>query len=139
MITTPFLYDSIYHEITSVYLNKYNTLHGRAAFNKRYLQENVLEMFLVLLSLIVQVDFGVLVPATGEFNAPEILKALNALRKIASPQVSELLGRYVCQPLERLPTPIQLAAIEGMPVEYNSYFGHSKIGRAFYYPFEDFL
>lgn len=138
-LTNPFVYDSIYQEVSTVYLNKYNTLHGRAAFNKRYLQENVMELFIILLATALGTDFNMYSPRVGEFNGQEILRAIDQMRRTTAPSIAELIARYLVMPLDKLPTPILLANNEGVPIEYNSYYGHSRMNSVFYYPFEPFL
>lgn len=137
-LSNPFLYENFYQEIITVYLNNFNTVHGIAAFNKRYLQENVMELFCCLLCIVLRSSFTTYSPSMGQFNGPEILKGLETVRRMCSPYVADLLSRYLMTPMERLPTPIQLAYQEGVSVDYNSYYGHSKLNRPLYYPFEKF-
>lgn len=137
-IENPFLYDSIYEEIANVYLNRVNTIPGQAAFNKRYLQENVMEMFLVLMSLKLNTSFENYSPNIGKFDGNEIRKGLASVRVTCSPYVNDLLSRYLNTPLQLLPTPLQLANNEGLSIDHNSYYGHSKLNTNLYYPFEQF-
>lgn len=137
-VENPFLYDNMYEEVANVYLNKFNSVQGKAAFNKRYLQENVMEMFLVLMSIRLGTNFSNYSPDSGKFNGPEILKGLEAVRMTCSPYVSDLLSRNLMIPMEAIPTPLQLSNQEGISIDYNSYFGHSKLNTSLYYPFEKF-
>jgi hypothetical protein len=137
-LSNPFTMENYYQEIITVYLNNFNTVHGIAAFNKRYLQENIMELFCCLMTVVLRTNFSTYSPSMGQFNGPEILKGIENVRRMCSPYVADLLSRYLNIPIDKMPTPIQLATQEGVMVDYNSYYGHSKLNRPLYYPFEKF-
>ena len=137
--SNPFLYDQFTNELVSVYLNKYNSVPARAVFNLEYLQHNVYQMFLIVLSLVLKSDYRQYQPENFHYNSLEIQKALLSVPKACSEQTAGILAKYLSTPVTSLPTPILLASQENIKLSYNSYYGHSKLEMSLYYPFQQFV
>ena len=137
-VSNPFLYEEFIPQVTTVYLNKYNSIEARATFNRQHLQHNVYQIFLVILSLILKTDYSEYESGQHSYNPRQIQIGLEALPRAVSPMTAELLTRYLTTPVSKLPTPIQLATQESMKIEQNSYFGLSRMNTGFYYPFKPF-
>lgn len=130
VLCNPYLFDSFWEELLTVYLNDLNTMNAKLTHNAEKLSENVYDLLIVILCLCTGTPESTYVYDYRQYNKQKITSTLkNINHNEYSQNLIDLLSHLLMQNYDQMPMPIELSNRLGLHTVKSSYYhgiGHKQ-------------